>query len=496
MDKEKTLSKSQFVKGVQCPKALWIYRKRKDLHPEVDEATQALFDMGHDIGELAKKMWSHGVEVMEEYYDITGAIESTNKFIEEGKTVIYEATALSPTGIYSKIDILKKVQGEDAWDLIEVKASTRVKDYHLWDMASQRMAFEGAGYVIRKSILMHVNNKYVRNGEIDPKEFFHQQDCTEEVLERMEEARKELPNLLEVLAQEEMPSCEIGSHCSSPFDCDYMDFCWEGFPEYSVYDVTSRGKLTDLLARGIEDVKDIPDGFVGGQKEIDIQSYKTGEVYADKGKLATWAADLRYPLYFLDYETINPAIPPCDGMQPYKQYPFQFSLHIQREEGGELEHHEFLHTEASDPQRSFAEKLVALCGDEGSVVVYNRQFEAGVNNKLAEKFKDLRTALFAINGRMIDLLDPFQKRWLHHPDQLSSASIKSVLPAFCPEFSYADLDVSDGGEASRIGAAIINGKLTGDDLEKAARGLREYCGLDTLAMVKILDVVFKKLEKK
>lgn len=495
MDKRKTLSKSQFVKGIQCPKALWIYRHRKDLHPEVDEATQALFDMGHDVGELAMKVWPEGVEVTEEYYDITGAIESTNKFIEEGKTVIFEATALSPEGIYSKIDILAKVEGEDCWDLIEVKASTRVKDYHIWDMASQRLAFEGAGYKIRKSVLMHVNNKYERNGEIDPVAFFHQEDCTEVVLERMEEAKKELPNLLEVLGQEEMPTCSIGSHCSSPFSCDYMDFCWEGFPEYSVYDVTSRGKLANLLEQGIEDVKDIPDGFIGGLKEVDIQSYKTGEVHVNKEALSDWAADLRYPLYFLDYETINPAIPPCDGMKPYKQYPFQFSLHIQREAGGELEHHEFLHTKSSDPQRAFAEKLVEVCGDEGSVVVYNRQFEAGVNNKLAEKFRDLRTALFAINGRMIDLLDPFQKRWLHHPDQLSSASIKSVLPAFCPEFSYSDLDVSDGGAASRMGAAIIAGKLNDEQLEEVSRGLREYCGLDTLAMVKILEVVFGYLEE-
>jgi len=279
----------------------------------------------------------------------------------------------------------------------------------------------------------------------------------------MEEAKKELPNLLEVLAQEEMPTCEIGSHCSSPFSCDYMDFCWEGFPEYSVYNVTSRGKLAQLLDQEIEDVKDILDGFVGGQKEIDIQSYKTSEVHVNKEALADWVADLRYPLYFLDYETINPAIPPCDGMKPYKQYPFQFSLHIQR--------------------------------DEGSVVVYNRQFEAGVNNKLAEKFRDLRTALFAINGRMIDLLDPFQERWLHHPKQLSSASIKSVLPAFCPEFSYSDLDVSDGGAASRMGAAIIAGKLNDEQLEEVSRGLREYCGLDTLAMVKILEVVFEYLEE-
>ncbi|MCO4756122.1 MAG: DUF2779 domain-containing protein, partial [Bacteriovoracaceae bacterium] len=454
---------------------------------------------GHDVGELAKLVWKGGVEVMEEYFDITGAITSTEEFVEAGKSVIYEATAMSPDGLYSKIDILKKVRGTKGvqveWDLIEVKASTRVKDYHIWDMASQRLAFEGAGYKIRKSVLMHVNNQYVRDGELDAKEFFHQEDCTEEVLERMAMASAELPSLLDILKAEEMPECEVGGHCSSPFSCDYIDHCWEGFPDYSVYDVTSRGKLDNLLEQGIVDVKDIPDGFVGGLKEKDIQSYKTGKVLADKANLGMWASDIEYPLYFLDFETINPAIPPCDGMSPYKQYPFQFSLHVQQKRDGELEHFEYLHTEASDPQRIFAEKLVELCGDKGSVVVYNQSFESRVNSLLAEKFPDLRKGLFAINHRMIDLLVPFQKRWLHHPDQLSSASIKAVLPAFCPELSYSDLDVSDGGEASRIGAALIAGKLSGEDLESASKGLRDYCGLDTMAMVKLLVVVYNYLAK-
>lgn len=490
------LSKSQFIKGVQCSKALFIYRKRKDLHPEVDDSKQAIFDMGHEVGEFAKQVFSSGVEVTEEYFDIEGAIKATQTFVADGKEVIYEATAMAPSGLYSKIDILKKVEGENSWDLIEVKASTRVKDYHIWDMASQRLAFEGAGYSIRKSILMHVNNKYVRSGEIEVKELFIQQDCTEAVLERLVECESTLPSLIQVLEGDEMPIVEIGPHCTRPFSCDYRDHCWSHIPDYSIYNVTGGGKLEELLEKGIMEVSDIPDGFITGQKEIDVKAFKEQRVQFNEELVRDWYQSLKYPLYYLDFETINPAIPPCDGMSPYKQYPFQFSLHIQSEPGGKLIHKEYLQTQASDPRRPFAEALVDCCGgldEKGSVIVYNRTFESGVVGKLAHDHKDLRKDLMAIRERMEDLLIPFQKRWLYHPEQYSSASIKSVLPAFCPDFSYSDLDVADGGAASRYGAALIAGNISAEDKEKVVNDLRAYCTLDTLAMVKLIQVIEKLL---
>jgi len=493
------LSKSQFVKGVQCSKALFIYRKRKDLHPEVDAGKQAIFDMGHEVGELAKQVYSEGVEVTEEYFDIDGAIESTKTFIADGKEVIYEATAMAPSGLYSKIDILKKVRGEDSWDLIEVKASTRVKDYHIWDMASQRLAFEGAGFKVRKSILMHVNNKYVRCGEIDAKAIFTEQDCTEAVLERMEECENILPDLVIVLSNDKIPEVEIGPHCSSPFSCDYKGHCWSHIPDYSVYNITGGGKLQELLSKGITDVADIPEGFITTLKKTDIKAYKEEKVQFNEQEVRGWYDSLQYPLYYLDFETINPAVPPCDGMSPYKQYPFQFSLHVQDKPGGELVHKEYLQTEASDPRRPFAEELVAFCGgleEKGSVIVYNRSFESGVVGKLANDNADLRKELMAIRERMEDLLIPFEKRWLYSPRQYSSASIKAVLPAFCPDFSYSDLDVADGGSASRYGAALIAGAVQGIEKDKIIKDLRAYCRLDTLAMVKLVDVIEELLGMK
>ena len=178
----KTISKSQYLKGIQCPKALWLYRHRKELAPPISASLQFIFDTGHEVGVLAQKYFGKGIEITDPYYKIAQAIRSTNQAVGEGRNLIFEASAGAETGAYSRIDIFKKVDGSDAWDLIEVKSSTEVKDYHIDDMALQRHAFEGAGYKIRKSILMYINHAYVRDGELDPKGLFALEDCTEDVM--------------------------------------------------------------------------------------------------------------------------------------------------------------------------------------------------------------------------------------------------------------------------------------------------------------------------
>lgn len=489
-----SISKSQFLKGIQCTKALWYYRNRKDLAKEVDEAQQAIFDRGTEIGKLAHQYFKGGIEVEADYWDVQQAVSITEDFVEKGQKVIFEATAESDDGLYSKIDVFRKVKGKDEWDMIEVKGSASVKDYHIWDMASQRYAFEGAGYKIRKSILMHINSDYVRKGDIDVKELFHLEDCTSEVQELMGEVEETLPNLLNVLRKRKEPEVTIGGHCDSPFTCDYVDHCWKHIPDYSVYDVTSGKKLEALLEQGIIEVEKIPDDFkLGKLKAVDVEAYKNNQKVVEVDSLKRWVDELTYPLYFLDYETIGPAIPLFDGTSPFKQYPFQYSLHIQHEQGGELEHKEFLHTDQSDPRPVFVEQLINDCGNKGSVVVYNLSFEAGVNEALAKKYRKFAKDLRAINDRMVDLLIPFRSRHLYHPSQQGSASIKAVLPAFVPDMSYEGLEIPQGAEASRLGELIVSGAMPEADFDRVVKGLRDYCEQDTFAMVRLLQVIYEHI---
>ena len=489
--KIKGISKSQYLKGVQCPKALWYYRHRPDLAPEVSDNQQALFDAGHEVGELAQQYFSGGIEITEEYYEIAKAIGSTEKAIAEGRKVVYEATACSEDGAYSRIDILKKVRGSDRWDMIEVKMSTGVKDYHLDDMSLQRYAFEGAGYSIRKSILMHINNQYVRSGDIDIKELFTLEDCTQMVRSRMIDVSGKVEQLIAMLNSPLEPTVEIGEHCYDPFECDYTHHCRQHIPDYSVYNIFKGAKLEALLSDDILEIEDVPDGFeVSERQAIEVQAVKNGGVHVDSGRIREFLNQIEYPLYYLDYETINSAVPLYDHSRPYQQIPFQFSLHIQAEKGGAVEHTEFLYTGNGDPRPEFITELIRKCGARGSVVVYNQGFESRINRELGENFPEHKPALDAISDRMIDLLIPFRSRMLYHPDMQGSASLKAVLPAFVPDLSYTDLSIGDGDTASNRYLCCAKGVVDEKTREEIFGDLKVYCHQDTLAEVKLLDVLY------
>jgi len=488
------ISKSQYLKGVQCPKALWFYRHRRDLAPEISDNQQALFDAGHEVGELAHQYFKNGVEITEEYYEISQAIKSTEKAIKDGKKVIYEATASSPDGAYSRIDILKKVRGSDRWDMIEVKMSTGVKDYHLDDMSLQRYAFEGAGYNIRKSILMHINNQYVRSGDIETDKLFHLEDCTDVVKSRMTAVGGKVAKLIMMINSPQEPDVAIGVQCSNPFECDYTHHCWQHIPDYSVYSMFNGAKLESLLTEDIVEIIDIPAGFdCTARQAIDVQAYKNGEIYVDRDGINEFLDRLKYPLYFLDYETINPAIPLYENSRPYQQIPFQFSLHIQEKKNGLLKHVEFLHTDNGDPRPSFIKSLVESCGRSGSVVVYNQAFESRINRELSENFPVYVDSINSITNRMVDLLIPFRSRYLYHPDMKGSASLKVVLPSFVDDISYDDLELADGGTASNQYLNCAKGTATEEEIDYVYTNLKKYCYLDTFAEARLLETLYSYL---
>jgi len=486
------LSKSQYLAGLQCPKALWLYRHRPDLKPPISEQKQWLFDSGHEVGNLAQDYFDGGYLIDEPYYETNKAIQSTNNAVASGNDVIFEATAASPDGAFSKIDIFQKINHSNHWDLIEVKQSTDVKDYHIDDISLQRYAFTNAGYKVRKSILMHLNREYVRYGDLDYKGLFLLDDCTEQVQSRMVRVPEYLANLLKIVNEPNEPIIRIGRHCRSPFECDYIPYCWQHVPEYSIFDVIRGAKLDGLISMDIFDIAGIPPGFhLTDRQLIDIRAFENRQVHIDHAKIQQFLDTLQYPLYYLDYETIFPAVPLFDNSSPYQQIPFQFSLHIQQQKGASVEHLEFLHTEVSDPRAEFTKALIESCDKNGSVVVYNKGFESRINRNLAVLFPQHQAFFEDINARMVDLLVPFKSRYLYHPKMNSSASIKKVLPAFVPDLDYDKLDISEGDAASRNYMKCLKGIVTEGEREKIYRDLRQYCEMDTLAEVKLVEKLYE-----
>ncbi len=483
------LSKTRYLRGLQCLKSLWLHQFRPDLCAPVSPGLAHIFDQGRQVGELARRRFPGGTIIAASHDAIPEALQQTAAALKKGAGALFEA-AFVYDDVLIRPDIL--VKAEAGWDLIEVKGSTELKDVYLPDVALQRFTLQGAGLPIRKACLMHVNNKYVRQGALDLSRFFRIEDVTEMSMPHLRMVPSKLAAMQAALTGRDMPNIDIGAHCSTPFDCDLRDFCWKHVPDYSVYDLKRAdfGVINELRNLGVMRLEDIPAGFgLTDTQEIQVRVAKTGEPHIDGPAIKGCLKHLVYPIYFLDFETVNLVVPPYDGMRPFQTLPFQASLHVQEQPDAQATHFEYLGDPKSDPRPGLAEFLAERIAPKGSVVVYNANFEGGRLAELAQTFPKHAKALAGIKKRLWDLIVPFRSSLFMHPDMHGSASMKAVLPALMPGMSYENLDISNGEMAFLAYESLMAGKVNAAQSKKTLAALREYCGQDTLGMVEILKVL-------
>ena len=409
-------------------------------------------------------------------------IEKTKKLIQDGTTVLYEP-AFTYDGVFVKVDILRRARND--WELYEVKSSTEVKDVHLPDGAIQAYVVRGAGLPLSKVNIVHINNAYVRNGEIELKKLFSVVDITEDISDSDADIRKNLKSFREAF-RSGMPEVPIGEQCSDPYDCEFIGYCWKDIPENSVFDLRGRGiDPFELYRKGIVHMRDIPKGLLNPAQALQVEATLGQKIVVDKEGVREFLGSLWYPLCFLDFETCMSPVPLFDGTRPYQQVPFQFSLHTQ-ERRGALIHHAFLARPNGDPRAEFLRELLKLLPSHSCVLTYNQAFEATRMRELRSSFPAYAAAIDRILDQMRDLMIPFKKRMVYHWEMNGSYSIKKVMPALVPDLSYDGLDISDGGMAMEAYTAMCSAKDK-SEIERIREGLLEYCQLDTLAMVKILE---------
>lgn len=451
--------------------------------PEYNTATLYRFDQGKQVGELAKKRYPDGIDIPTE--DFFGNIRQTMELIRQRKP-LFEASF--KTGrLYSRVDILNPVE-DNQWDIIEVKSGTSVKEVDIHDVSFQKHCLEQAGLKIRRTWLAHIDNSYVRNGSIDPSGLFKAEDITEAAEERRTGMQERINAMLAILDEDACPEVEIGSYCSNPYECQMRASCWEFLPDNCIFELASGGRACfDLFKQGILTIKDIPADFILTPKQqIQRRSITEGGYFINSKEIQEFLDTLRYPLHYLDFETFGPAIPVYNGTRPYQKIPFQFSLHIVREERSRPAHHSFLADGQDDPRPEFLAELERLLEPEGSIIVYNRWFEKGILESLGESFPDHRDWVEGVVERLVDLHIPFKNFHYYHPSQKGSTSLKKVLPAVTGK-GYDDLQIANGEDASIDYMGITFGK-TGDEEKKQVReALERYCKLDTEGMVWIVD---------
>ena len=477
------LTKSNYLAGLQCPKYLWVLKNDKTRIPAPDDSAQAKFAEGTLIGILATKVFPEGIDLSN--LDFKENIEKTKEALKERKT-IFEA-GVCKENLFSRGDILLPV-GVDEWDIIEVKSATGVKDINVHDVSFQKYVYEKAGLKIRNCILMHLNNEYLKNGEIEPKELFIQADITEKVSEVSEGIEERIKEMFGVIKGIEPEFC-VDDILTIEYDNFCLDEFMETLPEDNIFELDRmfKRKRVELYKEGCVKMKDIPEDVkLSDKQKIQKRLAFEGGKHVDKLAIKNFLNNLEYPIYYLDFETINPAIPKFEGMKPYQKIPFQFSLHIQEKPDGELKHISFLAEGKSDPRPKFLQSLKENLDESGSILVYNQGFEKSV-------LKECSNALLDFKGwyeenilpRIKDLWDVFKDFSYYDPKQKGSTSIKYVLPVLS-NLKYDNLEIKNGTTASLEYERITFGEADEAERLKIREALEKYCELDTLAEAEIV----------
>ncbi len=474
------LSKSRLISAWQCAKKLHLEKHHPELG-EVSSQTESLFATGNQVGDIAQQLYGTADSV-EIAFNFKTMLAETKRLIDGGADFpIFEAT-FRHEGVLIRADVL--IPDGDGWHVIEVKASTSVKDYHVLDCAIQDWVLRNSGINVLSISLAHINNQFVYAGDENYDGLLIENDLTDE-------ARKLEPAVLDLVAKARdavigpMPKIYVGAHCTKPYDCQFQSHCWPSDTEYPILGLGgSRAKLGNFVALGAHDIRDVAahDLTAATQQWIHRVTV-SGKPEVIPGAKKILEA-LPYPRYYLDFETIGPAVPIWAGTRPYAAVPIQWSCHIE-EEGGEMRHEEFLDLSGEPPMRALAEKMIACLGESGPVLMYT-SYEKGVINGLIAMFPDLEEPLTKIVNRLYDL-HPIVKTHYYHPKMLGSWSIKAVLPAMVPEMSYSGLEgINEGMGAADGFLEAINPETDKARTLELEEQLLRYCKFDTEAMVEIV----------
>ena len=491
MKKVPMLSKSRFLAGLQCHLRLWYQCFERELIPEVPPSQQAIFDAGHEVGELATQLFPGGILIDEPYFLHKQAVQSTLQAMQDPDVKsIYEA-AFAHDGVRIRVDVLERLD-DGSWNLVEVKSSTSIKEVYYPDVAVQFYVLEGCGLKINRAGILHINNQYIYDGQnLDLESLFSFGDLTDETMSMQPEIPGQLEELKGMLAVDSAPEIQPSRHCHKPYDCEFWDHCTKDMPEFWVYNISGIGqeKLDELADMGIQAIRDIPQTFPLSQIQDRIRASVSNRQEFISDQLEAELNDVAYPVHFLDFETIGVAIPRYAGTRPYQTIPFQWSDHILYENGN-LDHREYLCNEDKDPREEFTQTLLDALGTKGSIFIYTT-YETGILNSLIEHFPQYAEELQSVIDRFVDLYAIIKQHY-YHPKFYGSFSLKYVLPALVPEMSYENLSIQDGMQASLDYLRMIDSETSHDEKARIRAELLTYCGQDTLAMVKIRDELLDK----
>ena len=473
------LTKTAYLAFTQCARQFWLDAHQPELASPPDPSAQRRLRAGQEVDRLAREQFPYGRSVPYRPHPEEMA-PLTQQAIAASADTLFQAT-FHVEDMLVKVDIL--TQTEAGWHLIEVKSSTQYKEAeHLPDIAFQVYVLRQAGLPVAQASLMHLNSDCLAP---DLSNLFALTDVTTQVNAFLPTVAADTAVMRQLFMQSDPPQTGIGRHCTRPYTCPFYDHCWQDVGGLTIYDIPrlTAPKERQLQEAGVLYLADMPTDYPLTAAQRNFVNFHTHQqVIIDRLAVRQALAQLQFPLYFFDFETIDQAIPIFDGCKPYQQVPFQYSCHILAEDGA-VTHCEFLHADAGDPRRPLTEALLTHIGETGSLIAYNISFERTVLHHLAACLPEYAERLLNLADRLWDQLPIFRQ---HYRDYRfgKTNSLKSVLPVIAPELSYKLLAVQNGTQAQLVWEAMMG---QGDTAVKQqlSQQLRDYCHLDTWAMVEI-----------
>jgi len=483
------LSKTKLLQGIRCLKALYLKIHQPELEAALSEEDQSRLDEGTAVGVMAREYFPGGVLIDSQPWEIIEAIDKTTAFIQAGEVVLYEA-AFEYNGCYARIDIMRYNPSTGYWDIFEVKSSTKVKKEHYLDLAIQEYIIEGSGLLISQANIVHLNTK-CHYPDLD--NLF----CTVDVTKEVRQLLPKLPNQIETIKasvnSSSVPDIDIGSYCLTPQECGFKNFCWKQkqIPNISVFNLPNISKKQwKLYNDGKISLDSIPIDEVNLLQQRIINCYLTGSRFIDKDLIHEHISKWSFPLIFLDFESINPAIPRHKGCHPYFQVPFQFSVHLWDSPSAAISHEEFLHTTQDDPRDELINALLRVCTGDGSIVAYYSGFEAQCIEALAKYSIVHCNELRKLIARLVDPLPIFREA-VYDNSFCGSFSLKSVAPSILGQIqSYDGMMVANGQQAQRAYEELISSETSFERKSQLREAMLAYCHKDTLVMVELVKWLF------
>ncbi|HEU4719580.1 MAG TPA: DUF2779 domain-containing protein [Bacteroidia bacterium] len=485
------LSKTSYIKGLQCSKALFLYRYYPQLRDPFSPSKKAVFSRGHEVGFLARDLFPGGKDATEGRSPKSKeTVGRTTELMKAGESVIYEA-AFVHNEVLVLVDIL--VRDGEKWKAYEVKSSLRLSRAYYDDAALQYYVLSGAGLQLSGFFLVHLSSDYVRNGEIALPELFTVVPVLDSVKKKFAHVAGSVLAQKQLLSSPQVPEVRIGGHCFSPYECDFRGQCWKNVPKGNVFELAgiNRAEQERLFHAGYVFPEMIPaEENIPALVKLHSLARRSEKTIADREKLNEFLRDCTDEMLFLDIENFQPAVPKFEGTKPFQALPFAYSIH--RKRGNETRHSLFIAEHGKDPRREFLGSFLRDTEGDAVIFAYDASAEKTTLNLLKKQFPEFSQAIDQRLARIRDLMRPFSEGWYYAAAMNCSVSLKSVLPALVPGMNYENLRIMNGGHAMSVYEKLGDEDLFGK--AESISALEEYCAMDTMGMLKIFEVLEKEAQ--